>query len=232
MKKILLLLLSLCLLLSMIACDQGNDPTGDETTSETDQTAAVLSESEWAEKTAFDNFDNYTVMMSGKMSVTQNGEFQGESDATQCIKVADDKLSIEIFMDGESMDLSVLDGDLAKTQKTQATQLFSLLLEQYEYYEYDAEKKVYCVTDTVSWETVLTGLSYETDGSVSEFDVPAVIEIREAEVTFAEDGTLVSLVCDYSQSMSLEAGETTTSGLITWTFSDFGTTVIEAEPVA
>lgn len=65
---------------------------------------------------------------------------------------------------------------------------------------------------------------YETyfDG----FDVPAVIEMREATVELSADGSLVKLVCDYSQKMELGI-VTETSGITTWTFSNYGTTVIE-----
>ena len=226
MKKILLVLLTLCLLCSLIACDKGDDPETNDTTPETND---ALSETEWKAMISDDVLANYTVMMEGKMSVTENGvaDGSGEQNIKQIIKVANNMLSIEMFVDGESVEPIVLEGDLAAKQNEQATQLFKIMLAKYDAFTYDKEKKVYTVSEPVTIETVLAGFSYNPDGSMVEFDVPAVIEMRDATVTVSENGQLVSFDCDYSQSMTMSEDTVVTSGLVTWTFSDFGTTVIE-----
>ena len=228
MKKFILILLTLCLLCSLIACDKGDDP---QTPSETTATDDTLSETEWKAMISDDMLTNYTVVMEGKMSVTQNGVADDavEQDIKQKIKIANDMISIEMVANGESVEPLVLEGDLAAKQNEQTTQLFKILLAKYDAYTYDKDKKVYTVSEPVTIETVLTGFSYEADGSITDFEIPAVIEMRDATVTVSENGQLVSFVCDYSQSMTMsEDSVTVTSGLVTWTFSDFGTTVIEA----
>ncbi|MBO5883699.1 MAG: hypothetical protein J6Q78_04775 [Clostridia bacterium] len=227
MKKILLLLISFILLLSLVACNDGDgtnnsggDPSGTSST--------VLNEAEWDQMISDDMLANYTVIMEGNMSVTTNGKEEGTSDVKQKTKVANDKLSMEIFAGDQSVDTMVIDGDLAKAQMTQTSQLFKTLMAEYDNFTYDADKKIYKVTESVTIDTVLKGFGYQDEGAVREFDVPTVIVMRDAEITVSEDGKLVSFVCDYSQSMTMTDGdEVVTSGVVTWSFSDFGTTVIE-----
>lgn len=226
MKKILLLLISVILLLSVVACNDGdgnNNSEGDPSDVE-----GVLKESEWDQLLSDDMLANYTVIMEGNMSVTTNGKDEGTSDVKQKTKVANGKLSMEIFAGDQSIDTMVIDGDLAKAQMTQTSQLFKTLMAEYDNFTYDADKKIYKVTESVTIDTVLKGFGYEDGGAIREFDVPTVIVMRDAEITVSEDGELVSFVCDYSQSMSMTDGdEVVTSGNVTWSFSDFGTTVIE-----
>ncbi len=236
MKKIFLILISVCLLLALAACDGGenidNLPTGTPTDAPTEAPTEApegINESEWNEMLSDEVFENYTVIMDGKMTVTTNGIVEVEDELVkERIKVACDKMSIEIFVDGEFSEPMVFDGELAESQKIQSSQLFMLLLDKYDSFVYDKDAKVYIVEETITIDAVLKGMSFMEDGSVAEFDVPAVIEMKDAEVRISDDGKLASFTCDYTQTMEMGEGYTvSTSGLTTWTFSDFGTTVIE-----
>ena len=102
----------------------------------------------------------------------------------------------------------------------------------YAYYNFgrsvDPETNTYSITETIRIEETAKGISIDPEtGAPQSFDCPVVIEMREGVVTISEDGKLLKFVCDYSQSMDMHGYITTTMGLTSWTFSDYGTTVIE-----
>ncbi len=192
-----------------------------------------VSKDKWLSMLADSNFDNYTLKLEGTMTATSpNGN--ATSKVKETIKIADGKMHIEMFAADENSTASdshtmLLEGELAEMQKIQNSQIFMTLLKEYESFEYDEATKTYKVPQTVSIDTVLKGISMSGDEYVS-FDAPSKLEMREAEVTLSEDGKLIKFVCDYSQIMTMgEDGTTSVSGVTTWEFSDYGTTVIPAE---
>lgn len=248
MKKLLLILSCILLIFSLVACNgnkdngenengngsetPGNVETPGESESpeepETPDNSGALNESEWNKVVSKDNFDNYTVKLVGKMTVTENGVSAGESDMEQEIKVTANKMTIELFFEGESIYIDAIEGDMLESQKVQASQLFILLLSKFDNFVYDADEDVYKLAEAITINTTLKGITYTPDGQMIEFDVPAVIEMRDAKVTLSEEGKLEFFTCDYTQTMNMEGGNVvSTSGLTTWTFSNFGTTVIE-----
>ncbi len=189
-----------------------------------------LSKDKWLEMISDASFENYTVKLEGTMTVTNKNE-NTTNTIKEIIKFADDKMAMQMFVEDPNSSSDdpisfVIDGDMAKAQKIQNTQLFIALLQEYESFVYDGATKTYKVPNTISIDTVLKGFSSDENGMVT-IDVPAKLEMREAEVTVSNDGKLVKFVCDYSQTMTMDDdGPTTVSGKTTWEFYDYGTTVI------
>lgn len=186
----------------------------------------------WEAMLSAAKFENYTLSLEGAMTVMQNGESVGENNVKETVKVTADKMLVEMYAEVEDSSASdketiLLEGDVARAQKLQYEQIFLALLSDYDNFIYDAASGTYKVANTVSMDIVLKAVSLSEDGTITDvFDLPAVIEMREATVELSADGSLVKLVCDYSQKMELGAF-TETSGITTWTFSNYGTTVIE-----
>ena len=222
------------------------DATEDSTASESNSTAPdastagtvespdngnipQLDQTEWDKMISEASFENYTLNMSGIMTVTVNGEVGGTSDIRECVKVGKDKVAIYIFADENAntsnTEAMIVDGEIAKAQKLQYSQLFMTMLKDFQNFTYDEKTNTYRIPNTITIETVLKGLSFSDDGQVSEIDVPTAIVMREATVTVSEDGKLLQLVCDYTQTMKQQG--VSTSGKTTWSFSDYGTTVVE-----
>ena len=223
MKKFLLLMLSLCLICSMIGCSKGDADSEPNN-------GTTLSATEWEAMLSDDVFSNYTVVMEGQMSVTENGvsDGQGKENLKETIKVTNDRFSIEAFIGDEPLDAMVLDGEIAAVHKEQASQLFLAMLSKYDAYSYDKASDTYKISEPITIEATMKGLKIDDTGAITTFDVPSVIEMRNAEAKVSDNGRIVSFVCDYSQSMTVNGKTVGTSGLTTWTFSNFGTTVIES----
>ena len=234
-SKILMMILclSLCLALA-VGCDTEDEPTAPEattpaTTTTTAATVDGLAKTEWDAKFTDNVFQNYTVIFEGRMSVTEDGAYDSTSDVWQKIKVTADKMEITIRVGesgvpGEPGEFTMaLDGEAAEAEKIQNSQLFLSMLRKYENFKYDAVTKTYIIPEPIVLNEVLKA----THGDGTLFDVPTRIEMREAVVSFAENGMISTFVCDYSQTMDMGNQVVNTSGKTTWTFLDFGTTVIE-----
>ena len=234
MKKILILMLVALMIVSLVACDDSTveTPSTDGTTTAADTTTAAPSQGlaapEWSNMLSAANFENYTVTYTGRMTVVEENV---TSDVNQIVRVAGGRMELVIFMsDEDSSDeeffSDVYEGDIAKSQKQELEQVFLLMLSKRDAFKYDAESDTYLVTETITIEETMVGISY-IDGIPQEFDCPTVIEMRNGEVSVSEDGKLMKFTCDYSQTMDLHGQLTTIIGHTTWTFSDYGTTVID-----
>ena len=234
MKKILILMLVALMIVSLVACDDSTveTPSTDGTTTAADTTTAApsqgLSTPEWSDMLSAASFENYTVTYEGRMTVLPENV---TSDVKQICKITSDKVSIEIFIDtGDSFDedtfVDVYDGNIAQSQKQQCEQIFLLMLSKRDAFTYDAETNTYLVTETLRIEETMVGISY-VEGVPQEFECPTVIEMRNGVVSVSEDGKLMKFVCDYSQTLNLPGQSITQYGNTSWTFSDYGTTVID-----
>ena len=217
--------------------------TPDETTETPDATAPEgtapegpategISKSAWEAMLSTENFTNYTFRVTGTMIAIVNGENQGTSNINETIMVTADKVKITALAYDTESDASdsfdlVVTGDDAKAQIAQYTQIFMPILSRYESFVYDAETGVYSINSTVAMDVILIGISYDSTGNISTFESPAHLEFSQATATLSEDGKLATFTCDYLQTMTVGGYSVTTQGNTTWTFSNFGTTVIE-----
>ena len=189
-----------------------------------------ISADEWAAMLSESSFNNYTLSMDGVMTVVINGVENSTSRIKEIVKIDGEEMFIEMFasdIDSASTasETMFLNGEMAEMQKTQYTQLYLAMLEKCDNFSYDKETKTYKIANTVTIEKVLKAIS-ESDDEITTFDLPSVIEMKNAEVSISEDGKLLKLVCEYTQTMDMKGATISTSGTTTWTFSDYGTTVI------
>ena len=186
---------------------------------------AGVSENKWEAMLAASNFDNFTLTQTGDMTTTADGE-EFETSETSTFKIAGDKGELVMYFDGQE-DRTVFDGEIAEAQKLQYTQLFMCLLREYENFVYDAEQKVYAVNKTITIEETFKAIVVSSDSDITMSDLPTTIVMRNAKAKISNDGKLLELVCDYTQSMEIQGRPVSVSGVTTWTFSNYGTTVIE-----
>ena len=185
---------------------------------------------EWADMLSDKSFNNYTLNMDGVMTVTINGEENSISRIKEIVKIDGEEMFIEMFSSdidsvSTSSETMFLSGEMAEAQKLQYTQLYLAMLERCDNFSYDKESKTYKIANAITIEKVLKGIS-ESDDGLTMFDVPSVIEMRNAEVSISADGKLLRLVCEYTQTMDMSGTTISTSGTTTWIFSDYGTTLI------
>lgn len=255
MKKLLILTLAIILCLGtsviMLSCDgeqeatESNDEsaldedttpdngtTPDEDTTTTESTATNNTWAGLNTEDSLDKLNNYTLTIEGKMSVTRDGQDQGISDMKQVTKIADGKAEVILYGKNENGEMEqadsfILEGEMAQSQKEQNNQLLGAILGEYENFVYDGETDSYNITETIVIEKEMDGVSTDpSTGNMMPIKVPAKITIKNAKVILTDDGKLSTLVCDYTQEMNIDDGITTTSGLTTWTVTDYGTTVI------
>ena len=208
------------------------DATAPEGTTSEIPSVGGIDKTGWEAMLNPENFTNYTFKVTGTMTAMVDGQNQGVSNIDETIMVTADKVKITaLAYDTESDasdDFSVtLSGKEAEAQITQYTQIFMPILSRYESFVYDAETGTYSINDTVAMDVILIGISYSHDGTISTFEAPAHLEFSQATATLSEDGKLATFVCNYSQSMTTNGYNVVTDGTTTWTFSNFGTTVIE-----
>lgn len=204
--------------------DETTEPEADVTT---DAPASGIGKSEWESRLTAEVFENYTVLIEGEMTVFQNGEEDSTDEIWQKIKITSDKMELSTMAVGEEDPfMMVFDGEIAAAQKLQNSQLFMLILSKYDSFVYDAATDTYSIPETIVLNEIIKGIGISGD-EVSLWDIPTQIEFREAVVTFTSDGMLSTLVCDYTQTMEMYGATISASGKTTWTFTDFGTTVIE-----
>ena len=190
-----------------------------------------LSKEEWSDIIAESTFDNYTLLMEGSMTVRTNGITLATSNVKEEMKIADNKMLVTMFAtDGNSSDDSstLFEGNIADTQIAQTSEMFVKVLNKFESFVYHKNTNTYTIDETISYDTVLQSVINSSDGSFTTQELPTTITVSGIEISLSDDGQLLKLVCDYTQSMDMGLGiKTSTSGATTWTFSNYGTTVID-----
>lgn len=192
---------------------------------------AGISENKWDMMISDAAFENYTFTTEGRMTASGTNQETTVSDVKSTVKIASDKIEIILYAEeanGTASDAMTMkfDGETAEMMKSQYVQIFMLVLKDYKNFEYNSESKTYKITETITISDDIIGVAGHGE-SFTTFTIPAVIEIRDAEATLSDDGKILKLVCDYSQTMDTGNGTTVASGITTWTFSDYGTTVID-----
>lgn len=237
LSKILCLALCLCCLFSFAACDQlegilgllgtlsGSGDGGSGGGEGGGSVGIEVTEQQWAEMIAEDNFVNYTIDFDGDMTVYMDDVLQAAEKTSSTYRVTADAVQMVLhFPDSEDL-VMTMTGDDATIQKTQISQIFLALLAEYDNFTYDSESKAYKVGE-VSFTTDIYAI---VDGSTAATPIPTTFDIENGTVTISEDGKLLSFTCNYTQTMDMTFRVIKTTGKTTWTFSNYGTTTIEAE---
>ena len=203
-----------------------------ETSAPDTDTKPVIDKTAWENMLSDKSFENYTLTLEGRMTAVQDGVEQGTSDVRETVKITVGKVEITVYaedVDSPANDsfTIVVEGEAAEAQKEQISQIFLAVLSHYESFVYDPLTGNYTVPETLTVETVLKGVSYTPEGELTTFSIPATLVIREAVAAVSADGKLLTFVCDYTQAMNMGGSVISTSGKTTWSFSDYGTTVIE-----
>ena len=155
------------------------------------------------------------------------------SELAPTLSVTDGKAEIIIYGENENGEMEpaaesmILEGEMATAQIEQNNKLLETILSKYEEFVYDAENKSYAITETIIIEEVVDGVEYDHETNAPfPIKIPTKITIKDAKVTLTEDGKLSKLVCDYTQEMTMDGEVIVTSGMNTWTVTDYGTTAI------
>ena len=221
MKKIFLMLLAGLLCVSLLASFVSCDKKGDETSSED---VKGISKESWNNMIDAANFENYTLDYQGTMTVYENGVPASEATyAHSLYRATNDAFEIVLY-DGETEIPMVLTGEAAAAQKANISQLFLAILGNYDNFIYDEEKNVYVIKNC----TINMDASIIVNGEVASELVPVTIEVKEGTATVSDDGKILKLVCEYTQTMTVGGNLTKVGGNTTWTFSNYGTTAINA----
>ena len=236
MKRFLTLAIALLLCFStsafLLACDDEPPVETDAPNTEGSDTGETEQQTLSAD-IGLSKTENYTLTLEGLMSVTKNGVDEGKSNMKQVLKIANGKSELIMYGENENGEMEptegsiVLEGEMAKQQIEQSNKLLETILSKYGEFVYDTETKSYAITETIIIEELMDGFEYDHEsGNPIPIKIPTKITIADATVTLTEDGKLLKIVCDYTQEMTMNGEVIITSGINTWTVTDYGTTVI------
>jgi len=169
-----------------------------------------VDEETWYSMLADGAFANYTLTQSGYVEMV-GSDYGYQQDAT--VKFTNDYVYFVPMINGEVMGEMLYEGDEAYIQRWQYEVIFRALLENYSGFVYNETTGIYENGGTVSVE-------YEMYGAIMRAD------LTNAKMVWNSNGELVAIAGEYTQT-TIQNGETVVlTSNITWTFSDFGTTVI------
>lgn len=219
MKKLLSILLTLSLCFSLCAlfsaCDEGvieEGKTADTGVTEEGKTADTgVTKEEWKAMLSESNFENYTMTQSQTVTYAPNQTVKQDV----VFKVAGDKASAKLNMDGEHAATLVYEGEEAAMQKGFYEQIYRGMLAEFDNYVYDSEKGGYKIEKEIT-----------VDIPAELYNMTIKITMRDAFVKLSEDGRLLEFECDFTQENKTSQGVSAASAEALWTFSDYGTTVI------
>lgn len=221
MKKLLTLLLIVITALSLttfIACDSETNPPNVPPVEEPPSKNQSITENQWNDMLSTANFENYTLMQSYSVIVDGNS-----TQINTIIKFATGKVLISMSANNETH-TALFENEEAKAQKQSYENVFLALLANFDDYEYDAVENSYKNPETITVEQTMHHTS--TDGTTN-YVVHIKSVMTDGKATISTDGKLLTFVCDYTQTTTFEGGEeNVTDTKMSWTFSDYGTTVI------
>ena len=183
------------------------------TKTENEQFEGAVEEEEWEAAVADQKFDNVTIHYT----------FATEDMGTQehVVKITETKVyrSIKETLDNgtEDTDEKIFEGEEAAEQRDMFLAIFLSLLAEKENFVYDREQKAYIMPEEV--KTTLPG------GAENYYILETM---RNGRVTFDAKGSVTSF--NFWVSEAVYEGETLrheTTGDISLSFSDYGTTVVE-----
>lgn len=208
MKKFLSLILASCLCFALalffVSCDSEEEASGGKE-------ATGISAEEWEAMLAEANFDNYTLTENQKVTY-ENVTMQQDA----VFKVAGDKASVDLKVDGQQMDILYYAGEEAAMQKQAYEQIYRALLAEYDHYAYDKDTQFYVLKNEVTVEIPM-----------DLYDASISIVMKDAKVKLSEDGKVLNFECNFTQATTTQGQTIMASAEAVWTFSDYGTTVVE-----
>ncbi len=220
MKKFLTLLMAGALALSFgicaAGCDQNND-NGDELK------GVEVTEEQWDIAISDATFDNVTFTQVGESTIIQSGSSVSIIE-NLTIKITEDELaysgSATNKTTGEVNTVSEqkYTGAIASAYRTTYTKIFMGVLEQKDKFVYDADLGAYTLSEEVVVEQT-AGTQVVTE------------RITNGKAIFNEQGYLVSFSCHlYETDVRNGVTNMTYDANLTWTFSQYGTTIITPPP--
>ncbi len=198
---LLCLVLLMAFAVAFVGCDEAE--SGSEVTEE--QWNAALSE---------ETLKNVTIKFSGTVDAQTIAEDNITMQQDQTLKFANGRVQIIIIADGKTIANDIGEGKGAQQQADIYLQILSVLLEQRESFTFDESQKAYYFEGPVM--TTINGEGVPGDKT---FDVT----MKDSYVRFDDQGRPEYFKCDFTQASDNATAHT--DG--TWTFSDYGTTVID-----
>ena len=218
MKKFLSMLLILCLLLSLgtslVSCNQKDNASDGESSSEeknnapeggpsNDENSDILAKEDWEVMIQDANFENVTFGISAKFLEGLEVENGSYNDA---IKIAGDKVQAE----GDVM----TNPDEVREVKNFYISCVTGLAKNFENFEYDKESSLYVAKEAVSFPVSMAGYTATITATDLKIELNTTNQIAKATFIMRQDiegyGATMTFIMD-----------------TVFTFSDYGTTVIK-----
>lgn len=173
-----------------------------------------VTEEVWNAALSEETLKNVTMKFSGTVETTIVGGGDRTMKQEQTLKFANGRVQIIIIADGKTIANDIGEGEGAQQQVDIYLQILSVLLDQRESFIFDESQKAYYLEGPVT--TTLNGEGMPGDKT---FDVT----MKDSYVRFDDQGRPEYFKCDFTQASDDATAHT--DG--TWTFSDYGTTVID-----
>lgn len=171
-----------------------------------------ISKEKWEEITSAIAFENYTLVQTGL--VTPQGQSAVQQDCL--IKFANDKVALQISLgEGDPLEM-IYEGIEAEEQKASYESVFMALLDNFDDFKYDATDKTYKNPEAITVEITMASQG-----------MTASITMANGVVTLDSNGKIATFECDYTQTTTVMGQAITAVADMHWTFSNYGTTVIE-----
>lgn len=237
MKKFFITIVSICIFLSLTACgNKSNNNSKNETISK-DQWSSMLAESNFENCTIVSEYYIFTygISLDGTSADSASGAFSTGTNLTMTkmrstTKITADKVSQSVLPEEHdsipsNFSPTICDGEVAQAIKKVGIQSFKIMIEDYDNFTYDSATNTYKLKAPTTINKVM---DYPViDGnSVTYESTTANLDLHAAEISVSKDGKLLSVVCNYT---THDGDQDYNIPDHTWSFSDYGTTVIEDE---
>jgi len=165
-----------------------------------------VTEEVWNAALSEETLKNVTIKFSGTVETqTRGDEITVQQDYT--LKIVDGRAHIVVLIDGKEGLNTSLDGE---QMRNGYLQVLSVLLDQRGSFTFDEGEKEYYLEGPITEKVTANGIS----GNIT---------MKDSYVRFDDQGKPVYFQCDFTQANKKATDHT--DG--TWTFSDYGTTVID-----
>lgn len=198
-KRILFAATALCCAFGMSACGGENEDASNVSLQD-----GEVTEKAWEDMIAEMQFENVTFSFVADPFIV--GNYDGESGMA---KLDGDRCSY-VSAEGEE---EIMDAEVAASVRNVYVNTSLAILNNFEDFAFNAEKGAYESVTTIGYEANVQG-------------VDATIIVSNVLVTINENDLLATIDCDMEQYFDGEDGPTTFIFHVVFTFSNYGTTVI------